>query len=395
VRGDLLDVILVLLAALFAWSGYRQGFVFGALSFVGFLGGGLLGAHLAPSVSDRISGGDPAVVGLTFVLVIALLGHFLGTLVGNALRDRLTWHPVKVLDAVAGSAVSVVSLLLVVWLVGSAVASSPYPTLASQVRRSEVIARVDQMVPDSARDRLEGFRDYIDERGFPDVFGTLAPTDAADTPPPDAALAVSQAVVAAQPSVVKITGLAESCSRRLAGSGFIFATDRVLTNAHVVAGVEAPKVAYGRKQLDATVVLYDPQRDIAVLQVPDLPDGATGLTFAPDPAVDGADAIVVGYPQDGPFRADAARIRETQNARGPDIYASQTVVREVYALRALVQPGNSGGPLLDTQGRVLGVVFAAAADSSDTGYALSAKEIGPAVGAGLTATTPVGTQACD
>jgi S1-C subfamily serine protease len=395
VRGDLLDVILVVLAALFAWSGYRQGFVFGALSFLGFLGGGLLGAHYAPSIADRVTRGNPSVVGLTFVLVAALIGHFLGTLAGNALRDRLTWHPARVLDAVAGGAVSVVSLLLVVWLVGSAVASSSYPTLASQVRRSAVVASVDAVVPDSARGRLEGFRNYIDDRGFPDVFGGLAPTTAVDTSPPDPALAASPAVTAARASVVKIVGTAASCSRQLEGSGFLFATDRVMTNAHVVAGVKAPKVEVDGATLDTTVVLYDPQTDIAVLDVPGLPDGATGLSFAPAAAGPGNDAIVVGYPQDGPFRADAARVREVQRAQGLNIYRDATVTREVYALRARVQPGNSGGPLLDTQGRVLGVVFAAAADSPDIGYALTDKEIQDEAARGATASAPVSTMGCD
>lgn len=394
-RGDLLDLILVVLAGLFAWSGYRQGFVFGALSFLGFLGGGLLGAHLAPSLADRVARGDPAVVGLTFVLVAALAGHFLGTVAGNALRDRLTWHPARVLDAVAGGAVSVVSLLLVVWLVGTAIASSPYPTLASQVRRSAVVAGVDAVVPESARGRLEGFREYIDDRGFPDVFGGLSPTKALDTTPPDPALATSPAVTSARSSVVKILGNAASCSRQLEGSGFIFAADRVMTNAHVVAGVKAPTVEYDDKKLPATVVLFDPQTDVAVLAVPGLPDGATGLTFAPAGATPGQDAIVVGYPQDGPFRADAARIREVQRAEGLNIYRDGTVTREVYALRARVQPGNSGGPLLDTQGRVLGVVFAAAADSPDIGYALTDKELQEEVERGLRATEPVSTQGCD
>ncbi len=129
-----------------------------------------------------------------------------------------------------------------------------------------------------------------------------------------------------------------------------------------------------------------------MLHVPGL--RASPLGFA-GPAAPGASGIVVGFPQDGPFRADAARIRETQNARGPDIYGASTVVREIYALRALVQPGNSGGPLLDPQGRVLGVVFAAAADRTDTGYALTAAEVAPQAEAGRTATRPVSTQACD
>ena len=393
-RGDLLDVVLLCAVAVFAVSGYRQGFLVGVLSLVGFLGGGLLGARVAPELAsvgpfDRV---PTAVLGVVAVLVLALVGQLLATTVGGRLRARLTWRPARLLDALAGTAVSVTGLLLVAWLVGTAVASSPYPLLSSQVRRSEVIARVDAVLPERARDSVEGLRRLVDERGFPDVFGDLAPTSTADVAPPDPALAASAAVTSARPSVLKVTGLAESCSRRLEGSGFVYAPERVMTNAHVVAGVAEPDVQVGGRRLPARVVLYDPDRDLAVLLVP-------GLRLAPlplaGPVPAGTGGIVVGYPRDGPFRADAARVREVQAARGPDIYGERTVVREVYALRAVVQPGNSGGPLLDEQGRVLGVVFAAAADRTDTGYALTAREAGPDAEAARTATAAVSTQTCD
>jgi S1-C subfamily serine protease len=144
--------------------------------------------------------------------------------------------------------------------------------------------------------------------------------------------------------------------------------------------------------VDATVVLYDPDRDVAVLAVPGL--DVAPLAFAPA-ARTGDGAVVVGYPQDGPFRADAARVRGTQDARGPDIYQRRTVVREIYALRARVRPGNSGGPLVSPGGKVYGVVFAAAADDPQTGYALTAKEVAGDAARGRTATSSVSTQGCD
>ena len=395
-RGDLLDLILVVIAAGFAVSGYRQGFVVGALSFVGFVSGGVLGARLAPRLADNLSGGDPAVIGLTLVLVLAILGQLVGVLVGGQLRRRVTWQPARVLDNAGGAVISVVSLLLVAWLLASAVASSSYPRLASQVRRSVVIASVDAVVPDVARRALNGFRQLIDDRGFPDVFDSLDPTDPTTAAPPDPALAASAVVQSAREDVLKITGTAESCSRRIEGTGFVYAPGRVMTNAHVVAGVDSPQVEVDGGQLDAQVVLFDPQRDIAVLRVPGLPAGSPLVFRDPaDPAEPGDDAVVLGYPQDGPFRADAARVRETQRARGPDIYGNRTVVREIYALRGLVQPGNSGGPLIGTDGQVLGVIFAAAADRTDTGYALTAAEVAPDAAAGARATRSVDTQDCD
>lgn len=393
-RGDLLDIVLLCAAAVFAFSGYRRGFVVGALSFVGFLGGGLLGARTAPAVADlKFSQGVPnPVVGIAVVVVLAMLGQVLATMVGGRLRARLTWRPVRLLDALAGAAVSAATLLLVAWLVGSAVASAPFPALASQVRRSTVISTVDGLLPDAARSSVAGLRRLIDDRGFPDVFGALVPSRPSEVDPPDPALATSEAVTGARPEVLKVTGVAQACSRSIEGTGFAYAPERVMTNAHVVAGVREPSVQVGGRRLAGRVVLYDPARDVAVLYVPGLVGDP--LAFA-GPAAPGDSAIVVGYPGDGPFRADGARVREVQRARGPDIYGSGTVVREVYALRAVVQPGNSGGPLLDTSGEVLGVVFAAAADRTDTGYALTAGEVAAAAAAGRVATGRVSTLGCD
>jgi S1-C subfamily serine protease len=392
--GDLLDVILLGASALFAISGYRQGFVVGVLSFVGFLGGGVLGAKVAPSIANTsaLSDAPNTTVAVGVVFFAAVIGQLLATVVGGWVRNHIVWKPARTVDAIAGAAVSVVSLLLVAWLVGTAVASSPFTGLASQVRRSEVLKVVDQAVPGGAKGMFASFRKLIDDRGFPEVFGDLVPTRVTSVDPPDPTLAKSAVVTAARTRVFKITGVAQSCSKRIEGTGFLFATERVMTNAHVVAGVRKPMVEVGNEQLAATVVVYDPDRDIAVLAVPGL--RGTPLAFAAKGKT-GDSAIVVGYPQDGPFRADAARLRGTQRAKGPDIYQRKTVVREIYALRGRVRPGNSGGPLLTTKGAVYGVVFAAAADDPQTGYALTADEVRVDVAAGRTATATVSTQGCD
>jgi S1-C subfamily serine protease len=394
VPGGLLDIVLLVASLLFAVSGYRQGFVVGVLSFVGFLGGGVLGAKAAPGLADSgpLAQFPRAVIGLLVVFLAAAVGQVLATLVGAALRRRLTWRPARTVDALGGSGISVASLLLVAWLIGTAVASSPFPDLASQVRRSQVLGAVDSVVPDGARRFFSSFRDLIDTRGFPEVFGTLAPTQAPEVAAPDPAVAGNPAVAAAMPSVLKITGVAQSCRRRIEGTGFVYAPERVLTNAHVLAGVQEPQVEVGDQTLDAVVVTFDPARDLAVLAVPGLERSPLAFSGA---AEAGTDAIVVGYPLGGSFTAGAARIRGVQDARGPDIYQRDTVVREIYALRGLVQPGNSGGPLLDTGGGVLGVIFAAAADDPQTGYALTAAETAPVADAGRSATAPVDTGPCD
>jgi S1-C subfamily serine protease len=394
VTGSLLDVVLVVACLLFAVSGYRQGFVVGVLSFVGFLGGGVLGAKLAPSVagSQFFSQFPRTVVALGVVFLLASLGQVLATLVGGAVRKRLTWRPARQVDAFAGAVISVVSLLLISWLVGRAVASSPYPSLAAQVKRSAVLTTVDDLVPTSGQRFFTSFRDLVDEGGFPDVFEDLRAPDVRQVDPPDPRLAQSAVVRQVRPSVLKVTGVAEDCRKSVEGTGFVYARERLMTNAHVVAGVDEPKVSVGDRQLDATVVLFDPATDVAVLAVPGL-DRAP-LVFAQGEAESGADAVVVGYPEDGPFDARAARVRSTIPARGQDIYGRRQVTREIYALRALVRQGNSGGPLVDPQGRVLGVIFAAAADDRNVGYALTGKEVADEAREGVAATRRVSTSTC-
>ena len=389
-------MVLVVAALLFAVSGYRQGFVVGVLSFIGFLGGGVLGARLAPAVAATgpLEGLPRTAVGLVVVFVAATLGQVVATVVGAAVRKRLTWRPARQVDAFAGAAVSVVSLLLVSWLVGRAVASSPYEALSSQVQRSVVLGAVDGLVPDSGRRLFTSLRDLVDERGFPEVFKELRRPDVTDVAPPDPALAASPVVQRARPSVLKITGEATDCGKRIEGSGFVYAPERVMTNAHVVAGVTRPMVEVAEGELlPATVVLFDPGRDLAVLAVPGLRRPA--LAFNTRTAEPGAGAIVVGYPKDGPFRPNSARISADQDARGLDIYGEQTVVREIYALRGLVEQGNSGGPLLDLKGRVYGVIFAAAADDKNVGYALTAQEVASQAAAGAAATGSVSTRTCN
>ncbi len=393
--GDLLDLILLGACLLFGLSGYRQGFLIGALSFAGLLGGGALAARVAPSIARGwFPNSNVVVVGLVVVLLGAILGQLLASSVGALLRQRVTWRPARTLDSVAGAAVSICSVLLVGWLVGSAVAHSSLAGVARQARDSQVLRTVDDLMPDSARVWFSAFRRMLDNYGFPQVFGSLGGERIAPVSPPNPAILATPALRASRRDVVKVLGFASSCGRSVEGSGFVYATDRVLTNAHVVAGVRSPTVVLEghRGRLAARVVRYDSGRDVAVLYVPGL--DVRPLTFA-KPAARGADAVVAGYPQDGPFTAVPARIRDRLQARGPDIYHTQQVTREIYALRATVRPGNSGGPLLSPSGTVYGVVFAAALTGSDTGYALTAAEVAPVARAGATATRGVSTGGCD
>ncbi|HEY1318873.1 MAG TPA: MarP family serine protease, partial [Streptosporangiaceae bacterium] len=238
------------------------------------------------------------------------------------------------------------------------------------------------------------FRRLLANGPYTQVFGALGGEGALTVEPAKPGVVHSAGVRRARPSVVKILGMAPACSRSLEGSGFVFAPQHVLTNAHVVAGVrDGPTVvSSGDGSLTGHVVLFDAKRDVAVLYVPGL--RARSLSFISQ-ASRGDNAIVAGYPRNQRFTAVPARIGGELNATSPDIYQSRTVTRNIYSVRAVVQPGNSGGPLLAPSGSVYGMVFAAAVDVRDTGYALTAGEVASDVRAGRAATAPVSTGGCD
>jgi S1-C subfamily serine protease len=392
---SLVDVVLIVLALLFALSGFRQGLLVSATSIVGFLGGAVLGAQLSGPVADRIDGSNVTRVFAALVVVLAgaLLGQIVAGAIGRALRSRVTWEPAKVVDSVAGAVVSAAAVLLVAWMVASPLASSPFPPVASQVRQSALVQAVDNAVPDSVRAVYDSLRQAIDRRGLPDVLDPLTPTQVRDVPAPDQALLGSPVVDSVEGSVVKVSGIAPSCSRQIDGSGFVYAPERVMTNAHVLAGVTDPVVHAEGEEYDAIPVFVDEEVDVAVLAVPGLPE--VPLAFTPTPADSGDDSIIMGYPGGGPFYVGPARVRDRGEISGPDFRNSQTVVRDVYALYGIVRAGNSGGPLFATDGSVLGVVFASAIDDPNTGYALTAQQVAKAAQAGSTASAEVGTGPCE
>jgi S1-C subfamily serine protease len=389
------DLVLIALALLFALSGFRQGLLVSATSILGFLGGAVVGAQLAGPVADRIDGSSVTRVFAALVVVLAgaLLGQIVAGAVGRAVRSRVTWEPAKMVDSVAGAVVSAASVLLVAWMIASPLASSPFPQVSSQVRQSALVQAVDRAVPDGVRGVYDNLRDAIERRGLPDVLDPLTPTQVRDVPAPDEALANSPVVAAVQSSVVKVSGIAPSCSRQIDGSGFVYAPERVMTNAHVLAGVTDPVVHAGGEEYDATPVFVDGEVDIAVLAVPGLPQAP--LNFSQAPAEVGDDAIIMGFPGGGPFWVGAARVRDRGEISGPDFRNAQTVVRDVYALFGTVRAGNSGGPLFATDGTVLGVVFASAITDPNTGYALTAQQVADAARQGSRTLAQVDTGPCE
>ncbi len=193
---------------------------------------------------------------------------------------------------------------------------------------------------------------------------------------PDLAVSSDQVVAKARPSVVKVHGEAESCQKITDGSGFVIAPSKVMTNAHVVAGAETSSVDAEGKAYAAQVISYDPQADIAILDVPGL--SARPLKFTEYTVGTGVDALVLGYPGAASFQASPAQIREVTDLNGPDIYRATSVTRQVYILiGSFPQAGSSGSPVVDLYGQVIGVYFGAETHDSTTGFAMTAAQVAP------------------
>jgi S1-C subfamily serine protease len=387
------DGVLILLMLIFAISGYRQGFVIGALSFGGFFSGVLIGLQVGPLIADRFTDSTARlVVSLVAIFALAVLGQTLAGWLGTHVRRAISSKPLQRADDAGGALISLVAVLLVAWLIAVPLGSTPFPGLNREVRSSAILGAINSVMPEQAQALSSALRDTLDTSGFPDVFGGLSPTKAREVAAPDPALANSQVVQKSKRSVLKVLGTAPSCSRRIEGSGFVYADERVMTNAHVVAGTREVSVEVNGRREPGSVVVYDPERDLAVIRVPGL--SAPVMPFVRKTASSGTGAIVLGYPQDGPYDAQSARVRDVGPITGPDIYDAGDVTRQIYTIRSLVRSGNSGGPLITTNGQVLGVIFAAAADDKNTGFALTAGEAAPVARAGVSNTKGVRTGDC-
>jgi len=387
---NFLDWFLVVLVIAYAVSGYWQGFITGAFATAGLLLGGLLGIWLAPSLLGDIA---PALwvslAALFVVLICASFGQAVLQYGGTRLRNRIRWQPVRALDAVGGAALSVVAVLVVAWALGVAVSGASLPGVSKQVRDSDVLSRVDEVMPTRAVSALNSFNDVVGSSFFPRYLEPFAPERIIEVGPPPGRIGRDADVRAAEASVLKVRG-ENSCNRGVEGTGFLYSPTRLMTNAHVVAGVVDPVVVVEDQEVPATVVYYDEDLDVAVLAV----DGVDRPFLPFGGGKEGQAAAVLGYPEDGPYDVQAARIRGEQRLRSPDIYGEGTVIREVYSIRSLVRPGNSGGPLVSGAGQVLGVIFAASVTDDDTGYALTADQVKEPAARGVTSDREVSTGSC-
>jgi S1-C subfamily serine protease len=388
-----LDIAVLAVAFIAAISGWRSGALGSLLSFVGVLLGAIAGVLLAPHLVAHVSAPRAKLFAALFlILALVVVGEVAGVVLGRAVRGAIHSNSVRFFDSLVGVGVQLVVVLVAAWLLATPLTSSAgQPNLAAAVRGSRVLAQVNDFAPDWLKTVPKRLSSLLDTSGLPQVLEPFSRTPVAAVAAPDAALANNPVVANTEPGVVKIRAIAPSCQKVLEGSGFVLSPDRVMTNAHVVAGANSVTVEASGNPYDATVVSYDPTVDIAILAVPNLPAGP--LAFANAPVTSGTEAVVMGYPGGGGFAATPARIRELIELSGPDIYRSATINREVYTVRASVEQGNSGGPLIDLNGQVLGVVFGAAVDDNDTGFVLTAKEVATQL-AQIGDTAPVATGAC-
>ncbi len=386
-----LDWLLVVLVLAYALSGYWQGFVTGAFAVSGLLLGFLFGIWLAPVALGNAAGSLLVSLGaLLIVILAASLGQGLMQFLGARLRDRITWQPARAVDAVGGAALSAAAVLVVAWALGVAISGTRIQVITPTVRSSAVLAQVDRVLPDSAGRVLNSFNDVVGETFFPRYLEPFAPERIVEVGPGPQRLLTDPDVVRAEQSVLKIRG-ANVCGRGIEGSGFLYAPGRLMTNAHVVAGVENPEVEIGGSTVPARVVHYNPDLDVAVLAVE---SGGRPVLAFDQGAVAKDPVAILGYPQDGPYDVKPGRIRAEQRLRSADIYGDGTVIREVFSVRGLVLPGNSGGPIVSSAGDVVGVVFAASVSDQDTGYALTAEQVAQSAAAGVANPDAVSTGDC-
>ena len=390
IAARLLDVLLVLTLLVFIGEGVRNGFARSLGALLGVVAGGAAAFLAIPLLAAWVP--DPfwriaVIVAVSLTLLFG--GHALGARIGRAIRDRdRDDEGPGAISRLAGGLANGVVAALTVSLVAGGVGVLGVPLFSQAITGSAVLRAIDAVTPGPVDAALARVRAAVLEEGLPvigEALGGVVDSPGVPDVPTD-----TDPLAAAARSVVRIGGTAFACGQNQTGTGFVVAPDRIVTNAHVVAGVDQPIVeAPDGQTLEGRVVYLDPIDDLAVVAVEGM--RSDPLALSPDLPV-GAPAVVEGYPYGGPFTTGAAEVLAVSTEQIPDIYGSSRAPREIYTLAAVVQPGNSGGPLLSTDGRVAGVVFARSADDPELGYAMTNTELGPVAAAapGLTAAVSSG-----
>lgn len=384
-----LDILLVLVLIGYFIYGYRRGLVHSVSVILGVIVGGMAAVFLMPFVSSWVPGPEwrgPATLGAAGILIVG--GLAAGAAVGQAIMRPVRKSPLRIVDRILGATVNLVVAALIASTVAFGIGSMGNPFLSQPIASSSVLRTIDRLTPDPVTTFLAKMRSVALTDGLPrivDAIGGPAPAI------PNVSTGTAELTAAAR-SVVRITGNAYSCGQNQSGTGFVIAPNRVLTNAHVVAGVSQPVIessSDGAKVGD--IVYFDPVDDLAVIAVRDF--AVPPLEFA-QTLVRGDAAIVDGYPFGGPFSSHPAEVVSVGGLPIDNIYGENPTSRDVYTLAADVQPGESGGPLLTEQGEVAGVIFAKGATTPNLGYALTMEEVAPIVVRAPSYGSPVSSGAC-
>jgi S1-C subfamily serine protease len=387
---DLLDAIIILLVLGALASGWRRGLTWVGLSLVGLLAGLVLGALIAPPLARRFADHQPeaqSLIGTGVFLAVVAIVQGLGTAAGYWARTATIRTNFARVDSWLGSVLAALGVMAGAWYLGLVFVDSPWVPLDRQIRDSAILRTLDGVAPRPPA-FLASIEQLLRGKSFPNPFATLAPDilppvqipQAVDTPGIHAAAAVTSKV------------LSYGCGVE-AGSSFPVGNDYMVTNAHVVAGSQRVDVQRpDGRTLPATVVLFDPEVDVAVLRVPGI--GLAPLTLLDADPARGTTGAVIGYPGGGGEQAVPAAVRGVETAQGRDIYGSGLVQRRIEVLAAHVIPGNSGGPAVDRDGHVVGLVFAASTVDPTEGYALTVGQISSDLAQGTRSTAAVSTQNC-
>lgn len=361
---NVVDWIAVIVIALTALSGFRRGLVTGVLSLAGLIAGALVGARLAPALVGESSPWVP-LVALGGAAIGGMFGQMVGGFVGSSARGMLSiLPPLRWLDSAGGSALGLLTGLAICWTVGAVLLYLPGQTEARRlVQESRVVSALTEALPPA---RVMDAVVRIDP--FAAIVGPAAGVD-----PPDPAIVRARGVRAVRSSVVRIRGYA--CGIGVEGSGWVVRPGLVVTNAHVVAGVDRPSIdRHGGKSLGARVVSFDARNDVAILSVRDL-RAAPLRTAEPET---GKPAALLGFPENGPYRVTPVRMGRNALVGTRDVYGRIQLGRPIVALRGNVKPGNSGGPVVDADGHVVATLFAQRRGSDD-GYAVPNEQVANAL----------------
>jgi len=369
---DLVDLVILAATLIGLANGYRRGFWLSGAQYAGLVVGVLLGATAADPLLSYLEIHNPGArpLGAALVLVIGgSLGSSIGFAAGEPIRRRILRAGVHTTtDSVGGAALSVVAVLMMCWFLGVSFSRGPSPEIAQQIQRSVVLHTLDNAAPRPPA-FLASVEGILSGVNFSPVFAGLEP-GSLPAPLPVPAAVDTPGVIQARQSVVKVASL--GCGGMVTGSGFPVGPGYIVTNAHVVSGTSAHTIeAPDGAEMQATVIFFDPERDVAVLYVPEYRAAA----LASGTASRGTTGAAIGYPGGGPEATSPAVVDGQVAAEGRDIYNANLVTRQILVIQARVRPGNSGGPLVDLDGHVIGLVFATSAGDPNQAYALANSEI--------------------